>query len=138
MARSPHVFAPWARCLGAANRVILEDHVAADAVEGGHLRVHRIRDTRMSFSNRILIGLGAGVIVGLFFGERSSALKWAADGFVKLLQMTVLPYVTVSIGDRYACCWRTTFQRSVSWSARTSSSTAASTSWGRPPTDWRP
>jgi Na+/H+-dicarboxylate symporter len=51
----------------------------------------------MSFSNRILIGLGAGVIVGLFFGERSSALKWAADGFVKLLQMTVLPYVTVSI-----------------------------------------
>ena len=51
----------------------------------------------MSFSNRILVGLAAGVLVGLFLGERAAALKWAADGFVKLLQMTVLPYVTVSI-----------------------------------------
>ena len=51
----------------------------------------------MSFSNRILVGLGTGVLLGLFLGERAVALKWAADGFVKLLQMTVLPYVTVSI-----------------------------------------
>jgi Na+/H+-dicarboxylate symporter len=51
----------------------------------------------MSFSNRILLGLGAGVAVGLFVGEDATALKWAADGFVKLLQMTVLPYVTLSI-----------------------------------------
>jgi Na+/H+-dicarboxylate symporter/ABC-type amino acid transport substrate-binding protein len=51
----------------------------------------------MSFSNRILLGLGAGVAVGLFLGEYTVALKWAADGFVKLLQMTVLPYVTLSI-----------------------------------------
>jgi Na+/H+-dicarboxylate symporter/ABC-type amino acid transport substrate-binding protein len=51
----------------------------------------------MSFSNRILLGLGAGVAVGLFLGEYAIALKWAADGFVKLLQMTVLPYVTLSI-----------------------------------------
>jgi Na+/H+-dicarboxylate symporter/ABC-type amino acid transport substrate-binding protein len=51
----------------------------------------------MSFSNRILVGLGAGVLLGLFLGERALVLKWAADGFVKLLQMTVLPYVTVSI-----------------------------------------
>lgn len=43
------------------------------------------------------MGLGAGVAVGLFFGESATVLKWAADGFVKLLQMTVLPYVTVSI-----------------------------------------
>jgi Na+/H+-dicarboxylate symporter/ABC-type amino acid transport substrate-binding protein len=33
----------------------------------------------------------------LFLGERATALKWVADGFVKLLQMTVLPYVTLSI-----------------------------------------
>jgi Na+/H+-dicarboxylate symporter/ABC-type amino acid transport substrate-binding protein len=37
------------------------------------------------------------VLTGLFLGERAAALKWAADGFVKLLQMTVLPYVTISI-----------------------------------------
>ena len=51
----------------------------------------------MTFSNKILTGLGAGILVGLFLGEYAVALKWAADGFVKLLQMTVLPYVTVSI-----------------------------------------
>lgn len=51
----------------------------------------------MTFSHRILTGLAAGVVTGLFFGERAAALSWVADGFVKLLQMTVLPYVTVSI-----------------------------------------
>ncbi len=51
----------------------------------------------MTFSNRILVGLGLGVAVGLFLGEYAVALKWVADGFVKLLQMTVLPYVTLSI-----------------------------------------
>ena len=51
----------------------------------------------MTFSRKILVGLALGVLVGLFFGEQALALKWAADGFVKLLQMTVLPYVTVSI-----------------------------------------
>jgi Na+/H+-dicarboxylate symporter len=51
----------------------------------------------VTFSNKILLGLAAGVAVGLFLGEYAMALKWAADGFVKLLQMTVLPYVTLSI-----------------------------------------
>jgi Na+/H+-dicarboxylate symporter len=51
----------------------------------------------MTFTNKILAGLTAGILVGLFVGEFASALQWAADGFVKLLQMTVLPYVTVSI-----------------------------------------
>ena len=51
----------------------------------------------MTFSKKILIGLAAGIATGLFFGERAAALDWVADGFVKLLQMTVLPYVTVSI-----------------------------------------
>ena len=51
----------------------------------------------MSFSRQILIGLGLGILTGLFFGEGAGVLKWAADGFVKLLQMMVLPYITVSI-----------------------------------------
>ena len=51
----------------------------------------------MTFSRKILTGLSLGILTGLFFGERAAALKWAADGFVKLLQMTVLPYITVSI-----------------------------------------
>jgi Na+/H+-dicarboxylate symporter len=51
----------------------------------------------LSLSAKILIGLGCGVLLGLFLGERALVLKWAADGFVRLLQMTVLPYVTLSI-----------------------------------------
>ena len=51
----------------------------------------------MTFSRQILVGLALGILTGLFLGERAAALKWAADGFVKLLQMMVLPYITVSI-----------------------------------------
>ena len=51
----------------------------------------------MSFTNRILVGLGSGILVGLAFGEHAGILRPAADAFVKLLQMTVLPYVTLSI-----------------------------------------
>jgi Na+/H+-dicarboxylate symporter len=51
----------------------------------------------MSLSRKILVGLASGVLAGLFLGERAGVFRIAADGFVKLLQMTVLPYVTVSI-----------------------------------------
>jgi Na+/H+-dicarboxylate symporter/ABC-type amino acid transport substrate-binding protein len=52
---------------------------------------------KMSSSTKILVGLLLGVFVGLFLGEHASVLKIVADGFVKLLQMTVLPYITLSI-----------------------------------------
>ncbi len=51
----------------------------------------------MTFFQRTLVGLAGGIVTGLFFGERTSAIQWMADGFVKLLQMMVLPYITVSI-----------------------------------------
>jgi len=51
----------------------------------------------MSSSTKILVGLLSGVFVGLFLGEHASVLKNVGDGFVKLLQMTVLPYITLSI-----------------------------------------
>jgi Na+/H+-dicarboxylate symporter len=51
----------------------------------------------VSSSNKILIGLCAGAFVGIFLGEHAGVFKFAADGFVKLLQMTVLPYITLSI-----------------------------------------
>jgi Na+/H+-dicarboxylate symporter/ABC-type amino acid transport substrate-binding protein len=51
----------------------------------------------MTFSRQILAGLALGILTGLFFGEDAAVLKWAADGFVKLLQMMVLPYIVVSI-----------------------------------------
>jgi Na+/H+-dicarboxylate symporter len=51
----------------------------------------------MSSSRRILIGLAAGAAAGVFLGDRAAPFQWAAEAYVKLLQMTVLPYVTVSI-----------------------------------------
>ena len=50
-----------------------------------------------SFARRLLGGLAAGIATGLFFGESTGILEPVADGFVKLLQMAVLPYVTVSL-----------------------------------------
>lgn len=51
----------------------------------------------MSASRKILIGLGAGIVTGLVLGELVAPLTIVAEGFVRLLQMTVLPYVTISI-----------------------------------------
>src|SRR5436190_23475232 len=48
-------------------------------------------------SARILIGLVSGAALGLFIGERAAALQIFADAYLKLLQMTVLPYVTMSL-----------------------------------------
>jgi Na+/H+-dicarboxylate symporter len=50
-----------------------------------------------SFGSRILVGLFLGIATGLFLGELVEPLQVVAIGFVRLLQMTVLPYVTVSL-----------------------------------------
>jgi Na+/H+-dicarboxylate symporter/ABC-type amino acid transport substrate-binding protein len=51
----------------------------------------------MSFSTKVLVGLVSGLAAGLFLGELVAPMRMFADGFIKLLQMTVLPYVTISI-----------------------------------------
>ena len=51
----------------------------------------------MSFTAKILVGLGLGLALGLYLGERAEPFRLLADAFVRLLQMTVLPYVTVSL-----------------------------------------
>jgi Na+/H+-dicarboxylate symporter/ABC-type amino acid transport substrate-binding protein len=51
----------------------------------------------VSFSKRILVGVLAGIAVGVFLGERAAPFGFVATAFVKLLQITVLPYMTVSI-----------------------------------------
>jgi len=52
---------------------------------------------RIGLSTRILMALVAGIACGLFFGEYCSPLKVAGDAFVGLLQMTVLPFIAVSL-----------------------------------------
>ena len=50
-----------------------------------------------STTRNILIGLALGVATGLFLGEKAELLQFAAEGYLRLLQMTVLPYVMVSL-----------------------------------------
>ena len=51
----------------------------------------------MSLSSKVLLGLGLGILTGLFFGEDVAFLAGPGDAFVVLLQMTVLPYVSVAL-----------------------------------------
>jgi Na+/H+-dicarboxylate symporter len=51
----------------------------------------------LSLSARILVGLGAGIFTGLFFGEPAAVLQPVADAYIRLMQMTVLPYLITSL-----------------------------------------
>jgi Na+/H+-dicarboxylate symporter len=51
----------------------------------------------LSLTARILLGLALGVGLGLFFGERMRLLQPLADAYVRLMQMTVLPYLSVGL-----------------------------------------
>ena len=44
-----------------------------------------------------MIGLGLGILAGLFFGELAAPLSVLADAFVGLLQMTVMPYIILAL-----------------------------------------
>lgn len=51
----------------------------------------------LSLSSKILIGMGLGFIAGILFGEYCAFLQTIGDAFIKLLQMTILPYIIVSL-----------------------------------------
>jgi Na+/H+-dicarboxylate symporter len=52
---------------------------------------------KLGLTAKVFIGLAAGIAVGLFIGERAASLQVWADAYIKLLQMTVLPYVAMSL-----------------------------------------
>ena len=52
---------------------------------------------KLSLSAKIMIGMGLGFGVGIFFGEYCAFLQIIGNGFIKLLQMTILPYIIVSM-----------------------------------------
>lgn len=52
---------------------------------------------RMSLSLRIIAGLGLGIFTGLFFGDSAASLQPVADVYIRLMQMTVLPYLVMSL-----------------------------------------
>ncbi len=45
----------------------------------------------------VLAGLLLGIVTGLFFGEPAGSLRFIGDAYIGLLQMSVLPYVFVSL-----------------------------------------
>ena len=55
--------------------------------------------TRLTSSNSsmVIAGLVLGIAVGLFFGELVSWLKVVGDIFIRLLQVTVIPFISVSL-----------------------------------------
>jgi Na+/H+-dicarboxylate symporter len=53
--------------------------------------------TKMTLSSKIFLGLGLGIVTGLFFGEMTAFLQVPADIYILLLQMTALPYITLSL-----------------------------------------
>lgn len=48
-------------------------------------------------STQVIIGLILGIASGVFFGELAGSLQIVGDAFIRLLQMTVLPYIVVSL-----------------------------------------
>jgi Na+/H+-dicarboxylate symporter len=51
----------------------------------------------MTLPQRIVAGLIAGVFLGLFLGEPAAVLQPLADIYVRLMQMTVLPYLVTAL-----------------------------------------
>ena len=56
-----------------------------------------VRRRRISLATQVFIGLGLGLLVGVFFGEEVAFLKIGGDIFIAALQITVIPYVMVAL-----------------------------------------
>ena len=52
---------------------------------------------KKKLSTKVIAGLIAGIIFGLFFGEDVAWFSIPGDIFIGLLQMTVLPYIMISL-----------------------------------------
>jgi proton glutamate symport protein len=63
--------------------------------QGAEAGRHRRRTPGLA--TQVLLGLGLGVVAGIVFGEWMRHLQVIGDVFVGLLQMTVLPYIVVSL-----------------------------------------
>jgi len=57
--------------------------------------IQYLKNTSLTF--RIISGLVLGMLTGLFFGEEAAGLQFVADVWIGLMQMTILPYVIVSL-----------------------------------------
>jgi Na+/H+-dicarboxylate symporter len=56
-----------------------------------------LKKRKIGIATQVFIGLGLGLLVGVFFGEDAAFLKIGGDAFIALLQITVIPYVMVAL-----------------------------------------
>ena len=52
---------------------------------------------RISLAAQVLLALALGVVAGLFFGEIVAPLNVVGQAFIRLLQITVIPYIVVAL-----------------------------------------
>ncbi len=52
---------------------------------------------RFPLGAQVLTALVLGIFTGLFFGELAASLEVVGVGFIRLLQITVIPYITVAL-----------------------------------------
>ena len=52
---------------------------------------------KMAMSTIVLLSFAIGIACGLIFGETVAWMSVVGDAFIKLLQMTVIPYIIVSL-----------------------------------------
>lgn len=52
---------------------------------------------KLSFSTQVFLALCTGIFVGLFFGEKVAWLNVVGISFIKLLQISIIPYIVLSL-----------------------------------------
>ena len=52
---------------------------------------------RLGLSTQVVLGLALGLVVGVGVGDKAAWLQGLGKAFILLLQMTVLPYITLSL-----------------------------------------
>lgn len=52
---------------------------------------------QLTFSAKIILALFLGVLTGLFFGEKIAWMHYFSNGFIKLLQIPIIPYIVLSL-----------------------------------------
>ncbi|HOX90738.1 MAG TPA: cation:dicarboxylase symporter family transporter, partial [Burkholderiaceae bacterium] len=52
---------------------------------------------RLGLTRQILLGLALGAGLGVFFGESARVLEPVAEVYIRLMQMTVLPYLILTL-----------------------------------------
>jgi Na+/H+-dicarboxylate symporter/ABC-type amino acid transport substrate-binding protein len=56
-----------------------------------------VKLTKLSFSNQVLLALCLGIFTGLFFGEKVAWMNAIGFAFIKLLQVSIIPYIVLSL-----------------------------------------